>query len=309
MEEQTNSLGESAAVDAIANLLGGPDDPVPPIEDEHEEEAAQENEGEESTTEDSEETTQETQEEELEEITWNAETKKVSKSELKELAQKGFDYTQKTQELATQRKQFEAVAQAKAQEFQLMQTQVDTLAQVKSIDSQLDQFKGINWQQLAGDDPVQYLQLKQSYDSLKEVRVNHLQTMQQQTAAIQQTQAFTQQQFLAEQAKELTKKLPEVAKAENKAALRDYLLSNGYSEQDVAGVADHKAVVLAWKAMQFDKLQSSKPALTKRVAETPKVVKSGTPKVSTPQATKDNMAALKKTGRGEYAAKLIESMI
>jgi hypothetical protein len=103
--------------------------------------------------------------------------------------------------------------------------------------------------------------------------------------------------------------LPDATKPENKAALRDYLLANGYSAEDVAGVADHKAVVLAWKAMQFDKLQSSKPALTKRVAEAPKVVKSGTPKTQVSQASKDSYAALKKTGRGEYAAKLIESMI
>src|SRR3990167_6221305 len=46
-------------------------------------------------------------EEPLEEITHNGELKKLTKTELKELAHKGYDYTNKTQQIAEERKHLE----------------------------------------------------------------------------------------------------------------------------------------------------------------------------------------------------------
>ena len=54
-------------------------------------------------------------------IRWNGEERKLSKAELIEQAQKGFDYTQKTQEVAEQRKAHEAERQAFEQQRALQQ--------------------------------------------------------------------------------------------------------------------------------------------------------------------------------------------
>lgn len=300
MDEATNPLGESDAVDAIAGML---DDVTDEVEQEEQEEVAEPDEALEGADAESE----PEPEEPLEEITWNGETKKLAKSELKELAQKGFDYTQKTQELANTRRQFEAAVQAKQQEFALMQQQVDVLSQVKALDSQLAKFQNADWQRMAADDPVQYIQLKQSYDALKEARNEHLAQFQHNVQNLTQRQSQAQQAHLATQAQMLSEKLPEATKAESKQMLKEYLTNIGYSKEEVAGVADHRAVLLAWKAMQYDNLQKSKPALTKKVAEVPKLVKPGTNVPKSPN--KELSQTLRKTGRMADAAKLLESML
>jgi hypothetical protein len=62
--------------------------------------------------------------------------------------------------------------------------------------------------------------------------------------------------------------------------------------------------------MQYDKLQSSKPGITKRVNEAPKVVKSG---VSQPREGSDELrkakARAKQTGRVADAAKAFERFL
>ncbi len=62
--------------------------------------------------------------------------------------------------------------------------------------------------------------------------------------------------------------------------------------------------------MQYDKLQSAKPGITKKVNEAPKVIKSG---VSQPRDSSDEMKKLKarakQTGRVADAAKAFERFL
>lgn len=306
MDEATNPLGEVDAVNAIAGMLDGPDDREPEEQEEIEEEPQ------EVEAEATEEEPEAEAPEELEEITWNSETKKVSKSELKELAQKGFDYTQKTQELAETKRQFEAQAKAFQESLQIQNQQIEVVAEIKSLDGQLAQFKEVNWHALAESDPVQYLKLNQTFRDLKETRDAKVQHFHQAAQYLSQQQHQAQTQSLQREAKALADAIPEFRgeKAnETKQKVKSYLKEAGFNDAEIGAVTDHRAIKLAWEAAQWRALQASKPALTKRVAETPKPVKAGPPKTQTTQASKDAYTALRKTGRGEYAAKLIESMI
>lgn len=312
MEETTNPLGESDAVDAIASLLDGPDDREPEIEEEEVAEEPQTEEAEPETEEVEEEATEEEKPEELEEITWEGETKKLTKAEVKELAQKGFDYTQKTQQLAEARRNFEAEAQAVKQSIALQNQQIEAITEIKSIDGQLAQFKDVNWHALAESDPVQYLKLNQTFRDLKETREAKVQEFHQKTQHSQQLN----QQMMAETIKREQAKLAEILPAfqgekgkEARAKVVEYLKTAGFTPEEIGNVTDARTVKLAWEAAQWRSLQNAKPALTKRAAEAPKVVKAGTVKQQAPQATKDAYASLRKTGRGEYAAKLIEQML
>lgn len=312
MDDATNPLGEVEAVDAIASLLDGPDDREPEIEEEEPQEPQAD--AEEEAPEEAESDAEATDEtpEEFEEITWNGETKKVPKSELKDLAQKGFDYTQKTQQLGEAKRQFEAQVKAAQQSFAIQQQQAELIGEVKSLDSQLAQFKEVKWHELAESDPVQYLKLNQTYRDLKEAREAKVQEFHQKTTQAQQYQQAMQAQYVQEQAKLLVEAIPEMKgpkAGEIKARIAEYLKAEGFSPEEIGGVTDHRSVKLAWKAAQWDALQASKPALTKKAAEAPRVVKPGTPKAQVPQAQKDTYAQLRKTGRGEYAAKLIEQML
>ena len=310
MDETTNPLGESDAVDAISSLLDGPDDREPEIEEEEPvEEPQAESEEPEAETEAE---TEEAEPEETEEINWNGETKNLTKTELRELAQKGFDYTQKTQQLAEERRQFEANAQAVKQSIALQNQQIEVIAELKTMDAQLAQFKDFNWHQLAETDPVQYLKLNQTYRDLKESRDSKVQEFHAQAQQLQHTNEQARTQYLAKEHAALTEAIPEFKgpkATEAKAKVATYLKEVGFSPEEVGNVLDHRMVRVAYEAAQWRALQASKPALTKRAAEAPKVVKAGTPKAQAPQASKDAYASLRKTGRGEYAAKLIEQMI
>ncbi len=218
------------------------------------------------------------QEEPTEEITWNGETKRMTRAELRELAQQGFDYTQKTQSLAEQRKAFEAQVQQAKESYALQSQQLEAIAEIKALDTKLQQFDGVNWLELAESDPVQYLKLKEAHNGLKEARNAKIGEAQQRAQALQQQQAQTFEQHLAKEAEALANALPEFRgekAVESKKAVAQYLEKSGWTAQEIGSLADHRAVTLAYKAMQFDRLQTQKAETLKSAKPLPPVVKPG----------------------------------
>lgn len=249
--------------------------------------------------------------EETEELIWNGEVKKVTKAEYKELAHKGFDYTQKTQQLAEERRTAEARNKAEREEIALEKDQIEALVSVKAIDAQLDQYKAINWQQLEEQDPLRYLQLKQSFRDLKDKWQEEVNKFEHKAQALQQLSAQRRQELLVRESKALLA-IPEFVGAkgvETKEKITSFLREEGYSDEEIGSLIDHRAVKVAWKAAQWDALKKSSAHVSKKVAEVPKVIKTGSNKPQERKASKDTFANLKKTGRGEYAARLIEQML
>ena len=64
------------------------------------------------------------------------------------------------------------------------------------------------------------------------------------------------------------------AKAEGEKISKS-LQSIGFSEADIAGLTDHRMLVLARKAMLYDKLVSAKSAKSKQIRTAPPVVRPG----------------------------------
>lgn len=260
-------------------------------------------------------TTEETEEEapkaeELETIVHNGEEKQLTKAELKELAQQGFDYTQKTQQLAEQRRYVEQQAQYVKQQAQFQAQFTDQIAQVKAVEGQLAQWKQVNWTELAQSDPMQYLSLHHQYTEAKEAYQTQIQQLSQLQQQAQQTAAEQQAQRLQQEAQAMRQAIPEwkdQARANAEMAeLRQFLAQAGFGEQEIASVADHRQVTLARKAMLYDKL----------VAQGKQKVATAPPPTAKPGSTakpntdgKKIREALKTTGKGEYAAKLIERML
>ena len=192
--------------------------------------------------------------------------------------QRQADYTKKTQEVATERKEVEA-------ERERIQAERNHYAQnlnriQAQLESGLQEQQQIDWQRLIDENPQEYLKQTHLAQS-RQAQLQQVYAEQQKLAAI--TQAEAQQRhvsFLQQQQEELLAKLPDwkdeaKAKAE-KTALREYLLSQGYKEQDVVAVADHKAVLMARKAMLYDQMISKANAAAKKVASVPRIEKPGT---------------------------------
>ena len=259
-----------------------------------------------------EEITEEEPEEATEEITHNGETKALTKSELKELAQQGFDYTQKTQQLAEQRRSYEAQQQALQVNIAIHTQLSDQVSEIKSLDNQIAQYKQVDWAQLAESDPQQYLKLNHAYRDLKETREEKTREYQKQASELSQAQAQSMEQILQAEAKLLQSKIPEITGpkgAEIKQAVSEFLKNEGFSPNEIGGLMDHRMVSVAWKAAQYDKIKAAKPQVNKRMAEVPKVVKGKQPTNAKADEGKALRDKLRSTGDQNLAAKLIERML
>jgi len=250
-------------------------------------------------------------EEPLEEITHNGELKKLTKTELKELAQKGFDYTSKTQQIAEERKVLEDQKRYTAEQAQFQNSFIAQIAEAKAIESQLAQFKQVNWQQLASDDPMQYLSLNQTHQDLKEqynAKVNEINELH---GKAKQAHSQQKAELLQREAQAMMQAIPEwkdSAKASAEMSeMKQYLAKSGFGQQEVEAIFDHRQVAVARKAMLYDKMMATGQ---KKVQAAPPAARPGG-KQQTQNSSQNTelRQRLRKTGSGDYAAKLIENMI
>lgn len=289
-------------------------------EDAFTEEVPDEQEAEEEPTEEVEEGEQEESDEEEPQATVklkvNGEEIEKPLDEVVSLAQQGMDYTQKTQALAEQRREVETYAQAiKAQEqqfqqqVQLQQALITDIAKVTAIDQQLAQYGQVNWQALSDQDPVEAQKLFFTYTQLQ----NQRQQMVGELSGKQQQIQQAQQQRLAEEVKRgqevLTKEIPGWSK-ETALELRSIGKEYGFSDEELGSIVDPRHVKVLWEAAQWRKLQKN-PTVGKKVAQAKPMLKPGSkdPKQANSSQTKQLSEALKKTGKQEYAQKLIERML
>ena len=247
-------------------------------------------------------------------LKYNGEEVEKPEEEVIALAQQGFDYTQKTQKLAEERKQIETQAQAiKAQEqefqqrVQLQSAVLQEIAKVTAIDEQLAAFQGVNWNALSDSDPVEAQKLFFQYNQLQTQRGQLAQAVQQKQQAITQQQAYSIQRMIAEGDAKLKAEIPNWS-PEVKKSLAATAKEYGFSEQEVSNLTDYRAVKLLHDAMQWRKLQAEAPVTQKKVASASPVVKAGSkdPKTATQSQIKKVRDELRRTGKSDYAAKLIE---
>lgn len=221
------------------------------------------------------------------------------------------DYTRKTQEIAETRKAIEA-ERATAQELlKLTHEHADLVADFRVVQRQIDQLSGEDLMSLSESDPLAAQQ--------KMARLMQLQQAQQRIGAqLQQTVSETQAKQTAS-AKETIEKAQAELQREIKdwgpdtaKAIREFGKSQGFSDTELATVTDPRVVKLLWKAQQFESLQKSKPAVTKRVSEAPKTIKSNSvvsEKGHNKARSRDAMERAQKTGRVDDAAAAILALM
>jgi hypothetical protein len=196
------------------------------------------------------------------------------------------DYTQKTQQLAEQRKQFEAeqsnLLAERAQTSQLRDAYAQTLQQ---LEQQVQQGLGQepDWDRAYQElDAKEYTRLVQDWNARKD----NLQKIQVEQHRVQKERATEQQTMmrahLVQQSELMLQKLPqwqdqEVREAE-RTQLAEYAKTLGYTDDEIANAADHRAIVALYHSWQLSKLNASKPEAKKRVRKAPKMAKAGVPR-------------------------------
>jgi len=308
--QSTGTINE--AQNAFYGLMGGDEAPE---EGQAEEQPEQENEGVEQQEEQYDDGSEES-ESEPEEKRFNVkvagEDKELTLTELKSLAQQGADYTKKTQQVAEQRKALEAEYKAVEEAKYMRDAYAERLQAMEQLLSSQQPQEDL--ESLKESDPIGYAVRVAEISQNKE-KLYAIQAERQRIAELQQAeQQQNIQQFLSQQASVLSETLPEYSdpvKGEKlRSDLRSFAKNLGFSDQELSAVRDARQVMALYKAMQYDKLQQSKPQLNKRVSEPPKTIKSGNSNtaVNSDQAKK-TMAQLQKSGKVRDAASVFENFI
>jgi hypothetical protein len=222
------------------------------------------------------------------------------------------DYTKKTQALAEQRKAIEA---EKAQVAETARLRDQYAQRLHVIEQMLAQSPQEDLAALKETDPIGYA-VKMAEQVEREKQLAAVRYERAQVAHRQQAEYNQRLQgHLSQEAERLRTAIPEMGdevKGEVvRKEIKNFARSLGFSEQELSQVYDHRAVLTLYKAMQYDKLQKSKPATAKRVAEAPKTLRPGTTQQSAPDqdAVKKLKGQLRKTGKQRDAAKLFERFL
>lgn len=240
------------------------------------------------------------------------EDKELTLTELKSLAQQGADYTKKTQQVAEQRKALQAEQQAIEEAKYMRDAYAERLQAMEQLLNAQQPMEDL--ESLKDSDPIGYAVRVAEMSQNKE-KLYAIQAERQRIAELQQAeQQQGMQQYLSQQAAVLSESLPEYSDPVKGEALRSdlrtFAKNLGFSDQELSAVRDARHVMALYKAMQYDKLQQSKPQLNKRVSEPPKTIKSGNSNtaVNTDQHKKA-MAQLQKSGKVRDAASAFENFI
>ena len=287
---------------------------------EAEAEATEEVESEEATEEPNEEVEEEEQSQDevpaILKLKVNGEDVEKPLDEVVALAQQGLDYTQKTQQVAEQRKELEAYAESiKAQEqafqeqMQLNNVLIEDVAKITSLDQQLNQYANVNWQQLSDNDFVEAQKLFFSYNQLQTERSQLVSQFEAKKQQVVQKQSQLMAEKIAKGKEVLAKEIPNWSPETNQALLstgKDY----GFSDAELNSIVDPRHVKVLHDAMQWRKLQQNS-VVKKKVSNAKPVVKPGSKdtKAEANSNHRNLREQLRKTGKSDAAQKLIENML
>ena len=255
-------------------------------------------------------------EETLYDVTVNGVNQKVNLNELMKGYSRESDYTKKTMDLSNQRKEVESMQENLKKEFDAVKSSRDQYAtQLDILTNNLQQEEKVNWDQLYQEDPAEYVRKKAESDKRKEA----LDNARQEQKRIQQEQQAEQEkvynEYIANERKILSEKLPQYAD-KNKSAeftrrLTNFAKESGYSDQEIAMMVDHRAVLLLADAYRYNQLKKTKLA-DKKVNKTSKVVTSNASNIREDSEVNQNidrrMSRLKKSGHLRDAQSVLKEM-
>jgi hypothetical protein len=172
----------------------------------------------------------------------------------------------------------------------------------------------IDWAKLYETDPDEYhrkkIEVENKSKALETIKAERQRALQEQQQ--EQTKVFNQ--YLEQQKKLLADKEPEYVDPVKGEGLRkdmtSYLKKEGYSDQELNMMVDHRSFVIAKKAMLYDKMMNSKIS-AKQSKTVPKMVRSGTQKTinKDSQQSKSLKSRLKKTGSMKDAANVLKQFL
>ena len=290
------------------------------VEDESfDEDDEEELEEEEEDDEDSE-LTDDEDEEELYAVTVNGEEVGVSLEELMKGYSRQSDYTRKTQEIANDRKQTEELHQQYNSQLQQIQAERQQYVQaltnvIQEGSGQLDKFVNVDWESLKENDPIEYVTKREEYreaqEKIQEFQAQQNHVIQRQQYDMQQAQHDT----LQLERGRLLEVMPEWSDSKVRSSrvkeLQTYARGQGFTQEELDSLVDHRSVLVLDKARKYDELQEANPK-EKKLKKVPKVIRTGSPqkKSDSNKAQRNkSMKRLQQTGHIDDAISLFEDFV
>ena len=296
-------------------------------QDESPEEVSEEEFEEESDDESEEESDEESEvEEEVEElhtVTINGEEHQVPLEELVKGYSRHADYTKKTQEVAEYRRGAEAAIQQAQQE--IYQTQQFRQQYIDAASTAIQERYGkwhelennTDWDRLKVEDREEYLTKKSEQADLENSITQETTRVEQATQQQHHEQAQAHEQFVMEERQRLESIIPEWKNPEFRGKvgkdLTEFAMSQGFAEQEVKQLADHRYLLVLMQAKAFQEMQNAQETTkSKKTKKKPKMVSSGTGKKKGENSKKqrtEQMKRLQGSGRIDDASALLEDFI
>jgi len=239
------------------------------------------------------------------------------KDQIRELLQKGRDYSQKTEAVARARDSIIAQAQQQAMAAQFQGQAWEDITAIRALDSRLDEYNKVDWATAFDTDPFNALKLKEQRDQLREQRNAKVEEFQAKRQQFEAGQAQAAQQRLSAEQAALLNKLPEwrnteQATKEQREIANTLAQSYGFNEAEIAGLVDHRMVMVARDAMKYRMLQANKTAKVQQVRTAPPVIKPGAQQDKGKVEARSDLKQFREAGRkGEHRTQeqLLEKML
>ena len=259
-------------------------------------------------TEVTEETQTELEEPSLHRLKVNGQEIEVSLDELKAGYSRDSDYRQKTHSLGMEKRDLEVQKNSLRQSYDAKLQELNDL--LATADATVRQQQGsADLQKLYEEDPTQAAkldyQLRQQNRAIEDMK-----------SKAREAQIKQYNEFLETQKELAATKIPEYSdpnKADQfKINMRNSLRGYGFSDDEIGTMADHRFLMVAKDAMSYQTLKDKRPIVQKKVANAPKVVKSGVAKSSTSsgrEQIRNKIGKVRKTGNINDASSAILDII
>ncbi len=259
-------------------------------------------------TEIKEQTQTELEEPELHRLKVQGQELEVTLDELKAGYSRDSDYRQKTHTLGLEKRDLEAQKQSLRQSYDTRLSELNDL--IATADGFVRQQQGSkDLQKLWEEDPTSAAKL--DYQLREQNR--QIEGMKEK-ARTEYSKQY--EDYLATQRELAATKIPEYSdpnKADTfKYNLRTSLRNYGFNDQEIGNLADHRFLMVAKDAMSYQNLKDKKPIVQKKVANAPRVIKSGIAKSNTSsgrEAIRQKIGKLRKSGHLRDAHSAILDMI
>ena len=259
-------------------------------------------------TEVTEETQTESQEPNLHRLKVNGQEIEVSLDELKAGYSRDSDYRQKTHTLGMEKRDLESQKNSLRQSYDAKLAELNEL--IATADATVRQRQGSeDLQKLYEEDPTAAarldFELRQQNTAIENMK-----------ARAREAQAKQYNEFLETQRELAATKIPEYSdpnKADQfKINMRNSLRGYGFNDEEIGTLADHRFLMVAKDAMSYQSLKDKRPIVQKKVANAPKVVKSGVAKSSTSsgrEQIRNKIGKVRKSGSINDASSAILDII